>query len=98
MLGEGLCPAASEYAAPSPDDCGGGGGGGGSASCKNNNTEVISTKGSNISLLRDYSASPPSQGEVEKQQQATRDGKALCTLHKLRNELQTERERERERL
>lgn len=91
MLGEGLCPAASEYAAPSPDDCGGGGGGGGSASCKNNNREVISTKGSNIWLLRDYSASPPSQGEVEKQQQATRDGKALCTLHKLRNQLQSER-------
>lgn len=32
MLGEGLCPAANEYAAPSTDDCGGGGGGGGSAS------------------------------------------------------------------
>lgn len=51
--------------------------------------EVISTKGWKMSLLRDYSASPPSQGEVEKQQQATRDGKALRTLHKLRNQLQS---------
>lgn len=33
MLGEGLCPAANEYAAPPAEDCGGGGGGGGRASC-----------------------------------------------------------------
>lgn len=71
MLGEGLCPAASEYAAPSTDDCGGGGGGGGSASCKKNNREIISTNGSNISLPHDHSASPPSQSEVEKQKQVT---------------------------
>lgn len=32
MLGEGLCPAASEYAAPPTEDWGGGGGGGGRAS------------------------------------------------------------------
>lgn len=58
MQGEGLCPLANEYAA---DDCGGGGGGGGSASFKKNNREIISAKGSNISLPHDNSASPPSE-------------------------------------
>lgn len=65
MLGEGLCPAANEYAAPSTDDCGGGGGGGGSASCKKNNREIIGTKRSNISLPHSNSASPPSESSVK---------------------------------
>lgn len=33
MHGEGLCPAANEYAAPPTGGCGGGGGGGGRVSC-----------------------------------------------------------------
>lgn len=42
MLGEGLCPAASEYAAPLTEDCGGGGGGGGRTSCDRRMKNLIS--------------------------------------------------------
>lgn len=75
MLGEGLCPAANEYAAPSTDDCGGGGGGGGSASCKRNNRKIISAK-DQISRYLATNSSPPSRNEASKQKQGTRDVKA----------------------
>lgn len=40
MLGEGLCPATSEYAAPPTEDWGGGGGGGGRASYRGKKKKI----------------------------------------------------------
>lgn len=76
MLGEGLCPAANEYAAPSMEDCGGGGGGGGSASCKRHNRKIISTEDQMSRYLATNSSTPPSRSEASKQKQVTRDVKA----------------------
>lgn len=78
MLGEGLCPAANEYAAPSTDDCGGGGGGGGSASCKRNNRKKksLAPRIKYLVTSRQTVISSLSKRKASKQKQETRDVKA----------------------
>lgn len=51
MLGEGLCPAASEYAAPPTEDWGGGGGGGGRASYRGKKIYIYITLFFTMSLI-----------------------------------------------
>lgn len=92
MLGEGLCPAASEYAAPPTEDWGGGGGGGGRASYRGKKK-----KSHYFSLCHLFPLSLTQKDHKKKQNGPQEEEKNLtdCTLHKHRNQFVYEKQRKK---
>lgn len=95
MLGEGLCPAASEYAAPPTEDWGGGGGGGGRASYRGKEKKKKKSHYFSLCHLFPLSLNQKDQEKKQNGPQEEEKNQTDCTLHKHRNQFVYEKQRKK---